>query len=125
MAWKNYFSCVFKGVVGSVAVTVILTAILSLFMTFVKISESMFSGLYVVITSLGLVFGTILAARLHEKNGWLVGLSVGAAFYIALYIMGVSLGADSTIGFYELVRFGLCIVVGVLSGMLGINLGHD
>ena len=69
MDWKNYFSCVLKGLIGSIAVTVILTAILSLFMTFVEISESMFSGLYVVITSLGLVFGTILAAKLHGKNG--------------------------------------------------------
>ena len=42
MDWKNYFSCVLKGLIGSIAVTVILTAILSLFMTFVEISESMF-----------------------------------------------------------------------------------
>ena len=62
-------------------------------MTFVEISESMFSGLYVVITSLGLVFGTILAANLYGKNGWLVGLAVGVFFYIALYIIGVLLGA--------------------------------
>lgn len=125
MEWKNFFSCVFKGIIGAVAVTVILTAILSLFMTFVKISESMFSGLYVVITSLGLVFGTVLAAKLHEKNGWLIGLAVGVLFYIALYIIGVLLGASGTLGFYELIRFALCIVVGVLSGMLGINLGRD
>ena len=38
MDWKNYFSCVLKGLIGSIAVTVILTAILSLFMTFVEIS---------------------------------------------------------------------------------------
>lgn len=114
MDWKNYFSCVLKGLIGSIAVTVILTAILSLFMTFVEISESMFSGLYVVITSLGLVFGTILAAKLHGKNGWLVGLAVGVFFYIALYIIGVLLGASSKFGFYEIVRFVLCIVVGFL-----------
>ena len=125
MDWKNYFSCVLKGLIGSIAVTVILTAILSLFMTFVKISESMFSGLYVVITSLGLVFGTILAAKLHGKNWWLVGLAVGVFFYIALYITGVLLGASSKFGLYELIRFALCVIVGFLSGMLGINIGES
>ena len=126
MDWKNYFSCVLKGLIGSIAVTVILTAILSLFMTFVEISESMFSGLYVVITSLGLVFGTILAAKLHGKNGRLVGLAVGGVFfYIALYITGVLLGASSKFGLYELIRFALCVIVGFLSGMLGINIGES
>lgn len=124
MDWKNYLSCVLKGLIGSIAVTIILTAILSLFMTFIQISESMFTGLYVIITSIGLVFGTILAAKLHGKNGWLVGLAVGLLFYIALYITGVLLGASSKIGVYELIRLGLCIVVGFLSGMLGINIGE-
>ena len=71
------------------------------------------------------ILGTILAAKLHGKNGWLVGLAVGVFFYIALYIIGVLLGASSKFGFYEIVRFVLCIVVGFLSGMLGINIGES
>lgn len=125
MELKDYFRNVLKGVIGAISVTILLTAILSLVMTFVDINSSMFSVIYVFITSIGLIFGTILAAKLYGKKGWLVGLSVGVLFYISLYAIGVLLGEKATLGVYVLVKFSLCILVGILSGMLGINLGRD
>lgn len=125
MEWRDYFSNVLKGVIGAIAVTILLTAIFSLLMTFVEINSGMLSGIYVVITSVGLIFGSILSAKLHGHKGWLVGLAVGLLFYIALYAIGVLFGADATVGVYDLIKFSLCLVVGVLSGMLGINLGKE
>ena len=97
MEWKDYFNNVLKGVVGAIAVVTVLTAILSLVMSFVDISSGMFSAIYVVITSISLLFGTIF----------------------------VLFGAEATLGLYDLMKFSLCVVVGILSGMLGINLGSD
>lgn len=125
MEWRDYFYSVLKGVIGAVAVTILLTAVLSLLMTFADISIAMLSGINVAITSLGLVFGSVLSAKLHGHKGWLVGLSVGLLFYIALYAIGVLFGAEVQLGFYDLIKFSLCLVVGVLSGMLGINLGKE
>lgn len=125
MAWKDYFNNVVKGVVGAIAVTILLTAVFSLVMMFVDISGPVFNGIYVAITSIGLIFGTILAAKLQGEKGWLVGTSVGVLFYIALYGIGVIFGAEATIGIYVVIKFALCILVGMLSGMLGINLGRD
>lgn len=123
MEWRDYFYNVLKGVIGAVAVTILLTAVFSLMMTFVKISSVALSGIYVSITSIGLIFGAILSAKLHGRKGWLVGLSVGVFFYIALYAIGVLFGAEVALGMYDLIKFSLCLLVGVLSGMLGINLG--
>lgn len=125
MELKDYFRNVLKGVVGAISVTILLTAILSLVMTFVDINSSMFSAIYVFITSIAVIFGTILAAKLYGKKGWLVGLSVGVLFYISLYAIGVLLGEKATLGVDVLIKFSLCILVGTLSGMLGINLGRD
>ena len=125
MEWKDYFENVLKGVVGAVAIVTILTAIFSLIMSFVEISPSIDSAINVGITSISLIFGTILAAKLYGHKGWLVGLSVGVLFYIALYAIGVLFGAEATLGIYDLIKFLLCIVVGILSGMLGINLGKE
>jgi putative membrane protein (TIGR04086 family) len=125
MEWKDYFYSVLKGVIGAVAITILLTAIFSLLMTFVEFSSSALSGIYVVITSIGLIFGSILSAKLHGHKGWLVGLSVGLFFYIALYAIGVLFGAEAVLGMYDLIKFSLCLVVGLLSGMLGINLGKE
>lgn len=125
MEWKDYFGNVLKGVVGAVAIVTILTAIFSLVMSFVEISSGIDSAINVGITSISLIFGTILAAKLYGRKGWLVGLSVGVLFYIALYAIGVLFGAEATLGLYDLMKFSLCVLVGILSGMLGINLGRD
>lgn len=125
MEWKDYFENVLKGVVGAVAIVTILTAIFSLIMSFVEISPSIDSAINVGITSISLIFGTILAAKLYGRKGWLIGLSVGVLFYIALYAIGVLFGAEATLGLYDLIKFSLCALVGILSGMLGINLGRD
>lgn len=125
MEWKDYFENVLKGVVGAVAVVTILTAIFSLIMSFVEIGPGMDSAINVGITSISLIFGTVLAAKLYGRKGWLVGLSVGILFYIALYAIGILFGAEATLGLYDLMKFSLCVLVGVLSGMLGINLGRD
>ena len=125
MEWKDYFENVLKGVVGAVAVVTILTTIFSLIMNFVEIGPGMDSAINVGITSISLIFGTVLAAKLYGRKGWLVGLSVGILFYIALYAIGILFGAEATLGLYDLMKFSLCVLVGVLSGMLGINLGRD
>lgn len=125
MEWKDYFNNVLKGVVGAVAVATILTAIYSLIMNFVDFSSGVDSAINVGLTSISLIFGTILAAKLYGRKGWLVGLSVGVLFYIALYAIGVLFGAEATLGLYDLIKFSLCALVGILSGMLGINLGRD
>lgn len=125
MEWKNYFSCVLKGVIGALASVVILTAILALSMMFIDISGAVFNVIYVVITAVSVIFGTIIAVKLHGEKGWLVGIAVGIIFYIALYLIGVISGAKATFGLYQLIKFGLCVLVGFLSGMLGINLGRN
>ena len=125
MEWKDYFNNVLKGVVGAVAVAIILTAIYSLIMNFIDFSSGVDSAINVGLTSISLIFGTILAAKLYGRKGWLIGLSVGVLFYIALYAIGVLFGAEATLGLYDLIKFSLCALVGILSGMLGINLGRD
>ena len=125
MEWKDYFNNVLKGVVGAVAVATILTAIYSLIMNFIDFSSGVDSAINVGLTSISLIFGTILAAKLYGRKGWLIGLSVGVLFYIALYAIGVLFGAEATLGLYDLIKFSLCALVGILSGMLGINLARD
>ena len=119
MNLEDYFKTVLKGVVGAIAVVIILTSILS----FVDINSSVLSIITVIITSVSLIFGTIFAVKLYRRKGWLIGLSVGTLFYISLYAIGILFGAEATLGLYDLVKFLLCVIVGILSGMLGINLG--
>lgn len=69
MEWKSYFNNVFKGVIGAISITILLTAVFSLIMTFVDFSDAVFSGIYVGITSVSLILGTIIASKLQGHRG--------------------------------------------------------
>lgn len=122
MEWKEYFKCVTKGTMVSLLITVLFTAIFSLVMTYVNLGEGILGVVHVVVSCVALVIGSIFAAKSHKRNGWIVGLGVAIMFYIALLLMGFVLGAEEIFSIYVLIKLGLCIVIGVLAGMLGINL---
>ena len=125
MELKQYFTNVTKGVIGALSVTLILTALMSLMMVFFDFSETVISIGHVITTSIGVIFGTIIASKLHGHKGWLVGLAVGVFFYIALYLLGIIFGAEAIFNLHVLLKFGLCTLAGLLSGMLGINLSKN
>ena len=125
MEIKEYVYNLLKGVIGALAITILLTAIFSLVMLFVDIKPGISSGINVVITSVALIFGAILSAKLQGSKGWIIGLAVGVVYYIVLYGIGVLYDAEPTLGTLELIKFLLCIFVGMLSGMLGMNIGEE
>jgi putative membrane protein (TIGR04086 family) len=122
MEWMSYFKSVLRGIVWALVVTIITTIIFSFVMNRVPIEEKIFNIIYVVITCLALVLGSVIAVKSYGSKGWIVGLAVGCIFYIILYILGILFGAEATLTIYDFIKFILCIFIGLLSGMLGINL---
>ncbi|MGG7143368.1 TIGR04086 family membrane protein [Clostridium nigeriense] len=122
MEWVSYFKSVIRGLIWALVVTIITTIIFSFIMNRVPIEEKIFNIIYVVITCLALVLGSVIAVKSYGSKGWIVGLAVGCIFYITLYILGVLFGAEATLTIYDFIKFILCIFIGLLSGMLGINL---
>jgi len=122
MEWSNYFKSVSRGLIFSLMTTFLVTAILSIIMNSFVLSDGVFNIIYVVISCLSLLVGTVVAVRNYGSKGWLIGLTVGFVFYIALYILGVIFGAEPTLRGYDLLKFTLCTLIGFLAGMLGVNL---
>lgn len=122
MEWISYFKSVVKGLLWALVITIIVTIIFSFVMNTVSIEEKVFNIIYVVISCLALVLGSVIAVKSYGSKGWIVGLAVGCIFYIALYFIGILFGAEATLTMYDFIKFALCIFIGLLSGMLGINL---
>ena len=122
MDWIKYFKSVFKGLLWGIVITIVATIIFSFVMNKVPIEENIFNIIYVVISCLALVCGSIIAVKSYGSKGWIIGLAVGCIFYIVLYFIGVLFGAEATLTVYDLMKFVLCVFIGLLSGMLGINL---
>ena len=122
MEWSSYFKSVSKGLIFALMTTFLVTAILSIIMNNVVLGDGIFNIIYVVISCLALLIGTIVAVRNYGSKGWLVGLTVGFVFYITLYIIGVIFGAEPTLRAYDLIKFSLCTLIGLLAGMLSVNI---
>jgi putative membrane protein (TIGR04086 family) len=122
MEWQSYFRSVFKGLVFALMATFLVTAIFSILMNSITLSDGVFNIIYVVISCLALLVGTVVAVKTYGSKGWLVGLSVGCIFYISLYLIGILFGAEATLGAYDFIKFVLCVLIGALSGMLGVNM---
>ncbi|NLL30142.1 MAG: TIGR04086 family membrane protein [Clostridiales bacterium] len=122
MEWENYFKSIFKGLIFALMATFLVTAILSLVMNNMTLPDGLFNIIYVVISCLALLIGTIVAVKTYGSKGWIIGLSVGCIFYISLYLIGILFGAEATLTGYDFIKFVLCILIGAFSGMLGVNL---
>ena len=88
----------------------------------VTIGEKVFNVIYVVISCLALVIGSVIAVKSYGSKGWIIGLSVGCLFYIGLYFIGVLFSAETALSIYDFIKFVLCLFIGLFSGMLGVNL---
>lgn len=117
---KNMSTSAIKGAVISLILTLIIIIGVSIFMLFKDVATSTFNIIFIAINSVSIVIGAVVATRINEENGWLVGLLVSIIYYLIIALISFFLGAE---GFsFSLTRFGIFMIMGVLSGMLGVNL---
>lgn len=111
-----------EGVVRSFFLTLILLLIYAVVTSFVDTNTKFDSAYKVVITALGVMYGTLYAVRKIRKRGWLIGLIIAFLYMLVIYILSVISGRGFTISSFSMIRIILALGVGALSGMLGVNI---
>lgn len=111
-----------EGVLRGFIITVVLLLIFAVIMTFTEVSEKTSSIFYLVTTVLSIMYGSIYAVRKIKRRGWLIGIIVTLLYLLVLYIVSIVSGNSSVIGTDRITRLLLALIVGALSGMIGINL---
>lgn len=111
-----------EGVLRGFIMTVILLLIFAVIMTFTEVSDKVSSIFYLVTTLLSIMYGSIYAVKKIKKRGWLIGIVVAILYLLILYIVSVISGNSAVLGADRIKRFGLALLVGSLSGMIGINI---
>ncbi|GAA0077838.1 TIGR04086 family membrane protein [Clostridium sp. CTA-5] len=122
MESNNYVKSVFKGLFGAIILSLIGVIILSIFMKVIDFTPSIFSMLYVIISLVSLAIGSIIGAKANSSKGWLVGLGIGLSYYLVLFILSSYIGGAITFKIFDVAKFAISMVIGLLAGMLGINL---
>lgn len=111
-----------EGVIRSFFLTLSLLLIYAVITSFVD-TNAKFDSIYkVVITALGVMYGAVYAARKINRRGWLIGLIVGLLYMIVIYLVSIVSGRGLILSNFSILRIILAIIVGTLSGMLGINI---
>ena len=118
----KYLKSVCKGISGSLILCLTGFTLLSVFIDRINIGMSMYNFIYVCIALISLSIGCIIAAKNNGCKGWLVGLGVAIGYYLVLIIFSISLINGFEFQSKDLLKFTGVIFIGIVSGILGINM---
>ena len=120
---KSKFIYIGKGVLGSFFLTLVLILILGIVSTFLEVNASIRAACFIVITSLSVIYGSIYSTRKIQKKGWFIGILVALLYIFIIYLVAIISGSrEFAVNSTDLFMITLALLVGSLSGMLGINL---
>lgn len=110
------------GVLRAFVFTLLVILIFAFISTKMHFSEGITNAVILVTTLLSIVYGAIYSSRKSAKKGWLNGLLVGALYIVIFYVISILCGSSSELEARDFIRIVLALLVGTLSGMLGINI---
>lgn len=110
------------GVLRATFITLVVILVFAFISTKVSFSEGITNMIILVTTLLSVMFGSIYSSRRSGKKGWLNGFLVGLFYIVIFYAVSLVDGSSGTFQLRDVIRIILAIVVGTLSGMLGINI---
>ncbi len=120
---SEFFLNISKGILRAVILTFIIMFVYSIIGSFLDMSSKVSSVVYLICTCLSIVYGAMYASKSNGEKGWICGIYTAAIYMLLLFIAtGIFGGFSSIINIQSLYRIVLALLVGVLSGMLGINI---
>lgn len=122
MEEKSCIHGITRGILISIITTFFLMIFLAIIMVIFDFSQGTYNYLYKFITMASLVLGSVVAAKVNERKGWITGFIVGLGFYFFIFLLsGVINGKISFTfdGYYSILIY---VGVGTISGILGVNI---
>lgn len=121
MVENKTFTHMIKGVGIAFLVTVILSIIFAMILTFTDVSETTISPVILIITSISILIGSTIGNHKIRKNGLLNGGAIGAIYMIIIYLISSILNGNFSVPWQSIVMIILGIVFGILGGIIGVN----
>lgn len=119
---KSTFFHIGEGVLRGFFLTLILIFFYAILATFIDVGGGARSACIVVFTCISIIYASVYATKKIGKKGFATGIIVAAVYILIIYIVAIIAGRSPIIAVNDLYRICLALVVGCMSGMLGINL---
>lgn len=111
-----------KAIILSLIMTIVLLGFTSILLRFTKIKESKLEVLNNITMVISIFLGSIYLAFKIRENGWLYGSILGGSYYLIIVILNIIFVKINIFKKLYILRFILAILLGAISGIIGINL---
>lgn len=118
---KNNFTRIIKGSIISVALTLILLFIYSIFLTYTKLNENTIPLFVIGITAISIFIGSLISSIHIKKNGIINGAMVGLIYIIAIYLISSTISKDFSLNMYSTIMIISSVIAGAVGGIIGVN----
>jgi putative membrane protein (TIGR04086 family) len=111
-----------KGVLLAYIISVLFLAIYGILLAVTSLSESTLPTAVMIITMASIALSSIYAAIKSESKGWMKGALLGFVYMVILFLLSMIFKTGITLDKYVVFRVFMGIVIGLLAGIIGINL---
>lgn len=111
-----------RGLIRGYVVTLLLSLLFGILITFTKLSENIIPILTNGIMIIGIGFSSIYISAHLRKRGWIHGGIIGCIFVLILVVISKIFVDDYSIDRVVLYKVGMGMGIGIIGGMLGINI---
>lgn len=119
---SKFFINVIKGAIAAIVVTIFLSLIQAALSTYFLLGFKLTAFLSIFITSVSIICGAAYSSRRGKRKGYLSGLLVSIIYMAFILLYSKLNGNIISFDIITIGRIALAIVIGLLSGMMGINL---
>lgn len=118
---KNNFMNIFKGIVISFILTLILLFLFSIVLTYTNIDENTIAPVIIIITVISILIGSSISTTKIKKNGIVNGGIIGLVYILTLYLISSIVETGFSLNTYSIIMMILSIMAGMIGGIVGVN----
>ena len=113
---------ILKGSVIGIGISLILLFIFAIILTYTSVSENTINPVIIIISGVSILIGSSISTLKIRKNGLLNGAIVGLIYTLTIYLLSSITGSGFSINLYSLIMMIICVITGMLGGIIGVNI---
>ena len=121
--WNFGLGGLFKGVIISLIVTLILLMVSSLIITYTGVSENAIPMFAMASAVISIISGSVASSKTAKSKGYLNGALCGLLYILLLYAIASLISEKIGFNGHTAILFAVGAVVGAVGGVIGINTG--
>lgn len=113
---------ILKGSFAALIITLVSLFIVAAIFSFTELSESLIPNIIIIITSVSILIGSVISSLKIGKMGIVNGIFVGLIYIITIYLLSSITVCGFGFNIKSIVMIISSIVLGMIGGIIGVNL---